>query len=89
MARYKIEFKQSAAKEVKKLPAQVAKRVIYIIGTLAENPRPATARKLTGHELYRIRVGSYRIVYAIEEDQLVIYIVKVAHRRSVYRLNRK
>lgn len=55
------------------------------IGSLRDDPRPEGASKLSGHDRFRLRQGPYRIVYSIEEDVLVVYVVRVAHRREVYR----
>jgi mRNA interferase RelE/StbE len=85
MAKYKIEFKKSASKELNNLPSNDLKKIIKKIQNLADNPRPANCKKLTGEEKYRIRGGNYRILYLIEDDVLIIYIVKIGHRRDVYR----
>ena len=84
MANYSIEIKQAAAKEIEKLSKQVLKRIIEKIESLAWEPRPSGCKKLSGEEKYRIRVGRYRILYSIEEEILVVYVVKVGHRREVY-----
>lgn len=84
MGNYKLEIKKSAAKEVERLPKSVLKRVLDKIQSLSEVPRPSGCKKLTADEKYRLRVGDYRILYSIEEDILVIYVVKVAHRKKVY-----
>ena len=84
MANYKIEIKKSAEKEISKLPKLVIKRIIYKIETLSDDPRPKGCKKLSADEKYRIRVGVYRILYSIEDEKLVIFIVKVAHRKKVY-----
>jgi mRNA interferase RelE/StbE len=82
---YRIEIKRSAAKEIRKLPDSVLPRVMRAIEGLKENPRPAGARKLSGSEEYRVRVGDYRVVYTIAEEVVTVYIVRVRHRREVYR----
>ena len=84
MADYSIEIKKSAAKEIRKLPNEALKRVLSKIESLQSNPRPAGCKKLSGDEKYRIRVGVYRILYKIEEKKLIVYVVKVGHRREVY-----
>lgn len=84
MADYKIEIKRSAQKEIKKLPDTVLKRVVEKITSLAQDPRPDGCKKLSGEEKYRVRVGDYRILYSIKDDVLLIYVVKVAHRKDVY-----
>ena len=86
MASYQIEWKRSARKELRKLPAQVIHHVVKKVESLASDPRPSGVRKLVGSEqLYRVRVGSYRIIYEIRDDVLIIVIVRVAHRKDVYR----
>jgi len=85
MASYSIEIKKSAAKEISALPRNDTERIIRKIQLLADDPRPHGCRKLSGEEKYRIRVGPYRILYQIEDEKLVIYVVKVGHRRDVYR----
>lgn len=61
------------------------RRIVSRIGKLAEDPRPATCEKLSGQEKYRIRQGRYRIVYSIEDQELAVFVVKVGHRKDVYR----
>ena len=86
MAKYKLRIKKSAAKELEAISRKAdRRRIISRIEALAENPRPDGCRKLSGSERYRTRQGSYRIVYAIEDKQLVVYVVKIADRKSVYR----
>lgn len=84
MAKFKIEIKKSAAKEIKKLPPVYLKRIILKIGKLADDPRPNYCIKLTNQEKYRIRVGIYRILYEIIENKLTVIVVKVGHRNDVY-----
>ncbi len=85
MAKYKIEIKKTAAKEIKKLPTKDINRVIKLIDKLAGNPRPGGSIKLSNNEKYRIRFGVYRLLYEIYDDRLLIIVVKVAHRKDVYR----
>lgn len=85
MAKYRLEIKRSAVKEIEKLPKQDLKHILKRIHDLAENPRPKDSKKLSGEEKYRIRFGDYRILYLIEDAVLIVYVVKVAHRRDVYR----
>ena len=87
MGKYKIDIKKSAGKEIEHLPRRDIKAVLDKITSLTENPRPHDCKKLSGQERYRIRCGDYRILYSIEDDILVIYVVKVGHRKDVYRLN--
>lgn len=85
MASYELVFKKSVAKDLRGLPKQDVKRILLRIRSLADDPRPEGCEKLSGQERYRIRQGSYRVVYAIEDSRLIVLIVKVAHRRHVYR----
>ena len=86
MASYRLRIKKSAAKELEAIPRKADRqRIVARIDSLADDPRPAGCKKLSGSERYRIRQGRYRIVYAIEDDQLVVYVVKIGDRKSVYR----
>ena len=86
MASYKLVIKRSAAKELEAVGSRRERRRIVVkIRSLAVDPRPPGCQKLSGSEKYRVRQGSYRIVYAIEDDRLVVTVVRVAHRREVYR----
>ncbi len=85
MEGYKIQIKPSAVKELEALPNKDLSRVVRRIQGLADNPRPPGCEKLSGEEKYRIRKGSYRVVYAISDDERTVVVVKVGHRREVYR----
>ena len=85
MANYKILIKPSAAKELKKLPKNDAQRITSRIQSLSKEPRPFGCEKLSAQERYRIRQGNYRIVYSIEDDKLIVYVIKIAHRSDVYK----
>jgi mRNA interferase RelE/StbE len=83
---YRIEFKPSAARSLGKLPEQVQKRMAVKVSALAKNPRPPGVEKLSGAEsLYRIRIGDYRIIYEIQDQVLLVLVVKVGHRGEIYR----
>ena len=84
MENYKIEIKKSATKEIAKLPKNILKRILNKIQSLSSDPRPNGCKKLTADEKYRVRVGDHRILYSIEDEKLVIYVVKVGHRKKVY-----
>ena len=84
MGKYKIEFKKSAYKELKLIPKKELKRILSKIESLSENPRPEGCKKLSALERYRIRQGDYRILYSIEDNVLIIYIVKISHRKNVH-----
>jgi mRNA interferase RelE/StbE len=86
MVSYRIEIKSSAAKELEKLPRKMIPRVVAAINGLAENPRPQGVKKLVGFErTYRIRVGDYRVLYDIFEKKLIIEIIRIRHRKNVYK----
>ena len=86
MEKYKVVLKPSAGKEIESIPRKKDRqRIVQRIGLLADNPRPPGSTKLSGYDRYRIRMGAYRIVYGIEDDTLVVYVVKVGHRKDVYR----
>ena len=86
MASYSIFMKPSAVKELEAVSNKKDRnRLVGKIRSLATDPRPPGCQKLSGSDKYRLRKGRYRIVYAIEDDRLVITVVKVGHRRDVYR----
>jgi len=82
---YRLEVKRSAAKEIADLPKADCQRVVAKIQLLAGEPRPNGCEKLSGAEKYRVRQGNYRILYAIDDSTKVVIIVKVGHRKGVYR----
>jgi mRNA interferase RelE/StbE len=84
-SRYELVFKKSVAKDLRPLPKQDIRRILERLASLAVDPRPAGCEKLTSAERYRIRQGIYRIVYEIQDRRLLVLIVKIAHRREVYR----
>jgi mRNA interferase RelE/StbE len=85
MAEYKVFFKESVEKDFVTIPKKDLQKILSRIGALAENPRPQGHEKLTGQERYRIRQGRYRILYSIQDKELTVWVVKVGHRREVYR----
>ena len=85
MARYELRFKVSVAKDLRNIPKADVTRLLAKIQTLSADPRPLGSKKLTGDERYRIRQGDYRILYSILETQVTVEIVKVGHRKEVYR----
>ena len=85
MASYSIEWKHSAAKDLRRLSRDVIQRVVQAVEQLASDPYPAGVRKLVGSEhTYRIRVGEYRVVYRVFPSVLVVEVIRVGHRRDVY-----
>ncbi|PKQ20146.1 MAG: type II toxin-antitoxin system mRNA interferase toxin, RelE/StbE family [Actinobacteria bacterium HGW-Actinobacteria-6] len=88
MASYSVSLKRSVLKDLEPLPASDRARIMDRIGALADDPRPHGCEKLSALERYRIRVGDYRVVYSIKDAELVVWVVRVGHRRDVYRGNR-
>lgn len=86
MEKYKVSIKSSAVKEIEAIPQKKERqRIIRRIGQLADNPRPPGSTRLSGHDKYRIRQGVYRIIYGIEDNEITVVVVKVGHRKDVYR----
>lgn len=85
MGRYEIAFRKSVARDLRAIPNADVERILDRIRALADDPRPPGCERLSGQARYRIRQGSYRILYEIEDARLVVLVVKVAHRRDVYR----
>jgi mRNA interferase RelE/StbE len=82
---YRLFFHPAARKQLSKLPTDVYERLRRKVLALAENPRPANSRKLVGSSEWRIRVGTWRVVYLIDDDRREIIVTVIAHRRDVYR----
>jgi len=85
MGKYRLWLKKSAAKEIENLPKKDCARVVGAIQKLLDDPYGQNTQKLSGQEKYRIRVGNYRVLYEIINDELVVMVVKVGHRKDVYR----
>jgi len=85
MAAYKIYFRESVEKDFAAIPKSDLKKILQRIRTLAEDPRPSGCEKLTGQERYRLRQGRYRIVYSIQDKDLTVWVVKLGHRKDIYR----
>jgi mRNA interferase RelE/StbE len=84
--KYRIEFSPTAERQFKKLPKEVQARLKHRIDILAENPFPRGVKKLSAEEdLYRLRIGDYRIIYQVQGKALLILILKLGHRKNVYR----
>jgi len=85
VAKYTVDIKQSARRELEDLSNSLVARLVPKIGGLAANPRPSGCRKLRGYkDLWRIRVGNYRVVYFIDDDRKTVSVTRIAHRRDVY-----
>lgn len=85
MAQYEIRVLPSVREDLRRVNKSDVRRILDRIESLAQNPRPDDCRKLTGRDLYRVRSGVYRILYEIHDDAAVVIVVKVGHRREVYR----
>jgi mRNA interferase RelE/StbE len=85
MAAYKLFFKKSVQKDFDTIPKKDLRRILSRIEALTKDPRPPGCEKLTGQERYRPRQGRYRIVYSIQDDELTVWVVKVGHRKHIYR----
>ena len=83
---YQVKVAEEAAKFIRKQDKRIQRQIISSIRELAQNPRPQGCKKLQGYkELYRIRSGNYRIVYNIKEKMLLVFVVRVSHRKDIYR----
>jgi mRNA interferase RelE/StbE len=85
MAGYEVYFRESVWKDLKRIPKKDLQNILERIKGLADGPRPVGCEKLTGQDRYRLRQGRYRIVYSIQDKALTVWIVKVGHRKDVYR----
>ena len=85
MAAYEVYFKKSVWKDFRNIPTTNVKRILSKIEGLRNNPRPAGCEKLSNDERYRIRQGNFRIIYSIHDEKLTVWIVKIGHRKNVYR----
>ncbi|WP_439690812.1 type II toxin-antitoxin system RelE family toxin [Curtobacterium sp. SP.BCp] len=86
MSRYSVEFTSAAARAIRKLPKNVRTRLLDATEGLRDDPRPSGSRRLSGTEFaWRIRIGDYRVIYEVEDDLLLVTVVRAAHRREVYR----
>ena len=85
MAEYKIYFRESVEKDFRAIPKKDVSKILCRIKSLTIEPRPSGCEKLTDQERYRIRQGQYRIVYSVQDKEFTVRIVKVGHRKDVYR----
>jgi len=85
VGKYKIYIKPTAVKELQKIPKRDVNKIIEKIRSLSSNPRPPGCEKLSVDEKYRVRYGRYRIVYSIEDDKLLVLVIKIGHRTDIYR----
>jgi mRNA interferase RelE/StbE len=85
VASYRLLIKPSAAKELEAIPRKDRRRLATRIQQLSADPRPPGCEKLSGRELYRIRQGDYRILYTVGDAELIILVIRIGHRREIYR----
>jgi mRNA interferase RelE/StbE len=85
MKRYTVVLTQTAEKELRRLPSKVIEKIIAVLKSLEENPRPVGCKKLKGYKnLWRIRVGDYRLIYAIEDVVMLVDVREIGNRKDIY-----
>ena len=82
---YKVNFAKSVKKDFKKIPKLEVTKILDAIDELAKNPRSSKSKKLKGEKLYRWRVGNYRVIYDIQDNVMLIFVIKLGHRSDIYR----
>lgn len=85
MGRYRVLVRKSVSKDLVGITKKDVRRIVKAIKALSDDPRPPQSRRLSGEEKYRLRCGVYRIVYEIQDEELVVCVVRARHRRDVYR----
>ena len=85
MGKYRIVFRKSVARDLRPIPNRDLRKILATIESLSEDPRPSGVEKLSGQDRYRLRQGNYRIIYEINDKEVVVLVVKVGHRKDVYR----
>ncbi|AKJ94343.1 addiction module antitoxin [Thioalkalivibrio versutus] len=83
MASFEVVVRKSVAKDLRRVPDRAVRRILERIASLAEDPRPPGSERLSAQERYRVRQGVYRILYEIQDEQLIVTVVKIGHRREV------
>jgi mRNA interferase RelE/StbE len=83
--KYNINITRSAQKDLSKLPIKDYEKTIREINNLSDNPRPKGCKKLSGREGWRIRIGDFRVIYNINDSELIVLVIEVGHRREVYK----
>ena len=87
MTRFRIEFTAAAAREIRNLDPPIRRRILAGVADLELDPRPHGCRKLAGYDnAWRVRIGDYRVLYEVMDDQVLVTVVRVAHRRAVYEI---
>ena len=85
MARYELRFKPAVARDLRGIPPPDVRRILARIEALRDDPRPPGSEKLSAQERYRVRLGNFRILYTVADAEFIVEVVKVGHRRDVYR----
>lgn len=85
MAAYSVFFKESVQKDLDDIPKKDLRKILTRIKSFAADPRPPGSEKLTGQDRYRLRQGRYRIVYSVQDEKQSVTVVKVGHRKDIYR----
>ncbi len=86
MSNYAVEFTKSAQKELNKLPSQISLRIVKAVDKLSLEPRKGNVRPMIGSKSWRLRVGDYRIIYDIYDSKLIVLIIRIRHRKNVYKV---
>jgi mRNA interferase RelE/StbE len=87
MGKYRVVFRKSVAWDLRSIPSRDLQKILTVIESLSEEPRCSGVEKLSEQDRYRIRQGSYRIIYEINDKEVIVIVVKVGHRKDVYRSN--
>ncbi len=85
MASYKLEFKKSVSKDLRSIPPHAIRRILRPVENLRIQPRPPGCSQLSGQPFFRIRIGVYRVLYSITEETLTVLVIRIAHRKKIYR----
>ncbi len=85
MGKYKVLFRKSVGRDMRRIPNRELRKILTTIEGLCEDPRPVGSEKLSGREVYRVRHGDYRIIYEIRDEDVIVIVVKIGHRKEVYR----
>ena len=85
MGKFEVIFKQSVAKDLRQIPKKDVTRILNRIKALSIEPRPPGVEKLSGQDKYRVRQGAYRVLYEVRNNELIVVVVKIGHRRDVYK----
>ena len=85
MGKYRVLVRKSVSKDLDRITKKDVRRILKAMKALSDDPHPPQSKKLSGDEKYRLRCGAYRIIYEIQDEQLVICVVRIRHRRDVYR----